>query len=101
MKLLGFLGGSDGKESACGVEDLGSISGSERSPGEGNGNPVQYSCLGNPMDRGAWVSPWGLKESDMSEVTEHLEGTQGALLNGLISKLQVVSGSRDDSLLCF
>ena len=40
--------------SACNVEDLGSIPGSGRSPGEGNGNPLQYSCLENPMDRGAW-----------------------------------------------
>ena len=42
------------KESACSTGDLGSISGSGRSPGEGNGNPLQYSCLKNPMDRGAW-----------------------------------------------
>ena len=52
--VYGFPGGSDGKESACKVGDLGSILGSGRSPGEGNGNPLQYSCLGNPMDRGAW-----------------------------------------------
>ena len=50
----GFLGGSDDKESACKAEDLGSIPGSGRSPGEGNGNPLQYSCLENSMDRGAW-----------------------------------------------
>ena len=43
-----------GKESACGSGDPGSIPGSERSPGEGNGNPLQYSCLKNPMDREAW-----------------------------------------------
>ena len=42
------------KESACSAGDLGSIPGLERSPGEGNGNPLQYSCLENPMDRGAW-----------------------------------------------
>ena len=48
-----FPGGSDGKESACNVEDQGSIPGSGRSPGEGNGNPLQYSCLENPMDRGS------------------------------------------------
>ena len=47
--------GSDGKESACKVGDLGSIPGSGRSPGEGNGNPFQYSCLKNPMD-GDWVT---------------------------------------------
>ena len=53
-KSVGFPGGSDGKESACSVGDPGSIPGSGRSPGEGNGNPLQYSCLENPMDRGAW-----------------------------------------------
>ena len=50
----GFPGGSDGKESACNVGDLGSIPGSERSPGGGNGNPLQYSCLENSMGTGAW-----------------------------------------------
>ena len=49
-----FATGSDGKESACNVGDLSLIPGLERSPGEGNGNPLQYSCLENPMDRGAW-----------------------------------------------
>ena len=47
-----FPGGSDGTESACNAEDPGLIPGSGISPGEGNGNPLQYSCLGNPMDRG-------------------------------------------------
>ena len=46
--FLGFPGGSDGKESACNVEDLGLISGLGRSPGRGHGNPLQYSCLENP-----------------------------------------------------
>ena len=45
---------SDGKESACNAGDLGSIPGSGRSPVEGNGNPLRYSCLENPMDKGAW-----------------------------------------------
>ena len=45
---MGFPGGSDGKASACNVGDLGSIPESERSPGEGNGNPLQHSCLENP-----------------------------------------------------
>ena len=49
-----FPGGSEGRESACNAGNLGSISGSRRSPAEGNGNPLQYSCLENPMDRGAW-----------------------------------------------
>ena len=48
-----FLGGSDGEETACSAGDLGSISGSRRSPGEGNVYPLQYSCLENSMDRGA------------------------------------------------
>ena len=47
----GFPGGSDGKQSACNAGDLGSVPGSGRSPGEGNGYPLQYSCLENPMDR--------------------------------------------------
>ena len=47
-------GSSDGKESACNAGDRSSIPGLARSPGEGNGNPFQYSCLENPKDRGAW-----------------------------------------------
>ena len=94
---MGFPGDSDDKESACNAGDLGWIPGSGRPPGEGNGNPPQYSCLENPMDRGAWQAighgvarvshnhqyswsgefyeqrslvdnhPWGRKESDMTE----------------------------------
>ena len=52
--MVGFPGGSDGKESACNVGDLGLTPGLGRSPGEGNGNPLQYSCWDNPMDREAW-----------------------------------------------
>ena len=52
--ILDFPGGSDGKVSAYNAGDLGSIPGSGRSPGEGNGTPLEYSCLENPMDRGAW-----------------------------------------------
>ena len=51
-----FPGGSDGKESACNAGDPDSIPGLGRSPGEGNGNPLQYSCLENPMDGGAWLA---------------------------------------------
>ena len=50
---MGFPSSSDGKESACSAGDLGSIPGSGRSPGEGNGKPFQYSCLEHPVDRGA------------------------------------------------
>ena len=49
-----LLGGSDGKESVCSAGDPGSIPGSERSPGGGNGNPLQYSCPENSMNRRAW-----------------------------------------------
>ena len=52
--LLGFPGGSDGKEPAQNAGDPGSIPGLGRSPGGGNGSPLQYSCLENPMDGGAW-----------------------------------------------
>ena len=52
--VRGFPGGSDSKESACNIGDPGSISELGRSPGEGNGNPLQYPCLGNPMVRGVW-----------------------------------------------
>ena len=56
-----FPGGSDGKVSVYNVGDLGSIPGSGRSPGEGNGNPFQYYCLENPMDRGARLQSMGSK----------------------------------------
>ena len=62
---LPWSGGSDDKASACNAGDLGLIPGSGRSPGEGNGNPLQYSCLDYPMDRGAW---WAT-ESQRVEVT--------------------------------
>ena len=64
----GAPGGSDGKESACSAGDLGSIPGLGRSPGEGNGNPLQYSCLKNPMERGAWQAKvHGVAELDATE----------------------------------
>ena len=52
--MKGFPGGSEVKASASNAGDLGSIPGLGRSPGEGNGNPLKYSCLENPVDRGAW-----------------------------------------------
>ena len=59
-----FPGGSDGKESVCNAGDTGLIPGSGSSPGEGNGNPLQYSCLENSMNREAlWASPWSCKKS--------------------------------------
>ena len=64
---LGFPGSSEVKASACSAGDLGLIPRLRRSPGEGNGNPLQYSCLENPMDRGAWqtIVHEVTKESDM------------------------------------
>ena len=66
---FGLPGGSDGKESACNAGDLGLIPGLGRSPGGGHGNPLQYSCLKNPMGRGAWwaIVHGGHKQSDMTE----------------------------------
>ena len=55
-RFPGFPGCSVGKGPACDVGDVGSIPGSGRSPGKGNGNPFQYSCLENPMNRGAWLA---------------------------------------------
>ena len=64
----GFPGGSDCKESACSSGDLGSLPGLGDSPGEGNSDPLQYSCLGNSMDRGAWrATVTGVTESYMTE----------------------------------
>ena len=67
-----FPCGSDGKESACNAGDAGPIPRLGRSPGEGNGNLLQYSCLENLIDRGTWwaTSPWGRKES---VTTEHAD----------------------------
>ena len=63
---MGFLGGLANKESAYGAGDLGSILGSGRSPAEVNGIPVQYSCLENSMDRGAWrAAVYGVAKSQI------------------------------------
>ena len=79
---MGFPGGSDGKESTCNVGDLGSIYGLGRSPGRGHSNTLQYSCLENPMDRGAWqatvhrvAKSWtGLKRLSTQSCVEVCEG---------------------------
>ena len=69
---MGFPGGSDGRESAFNVGDPGSIPGSRRSPGEGNGYPLQYSCLDFHGQRSlVGYSPWGCKELDMTEWLTH------------------------------
>ena len=69
ISLLGFPGGSDGKESTCSTGDLVLIPGLGRSPGEGHGNPFQHSGLEHPQGQRSLVgySPWGHKESDMTE----------------------------------
>ena len=69
---LGFPGGSEAKASACNAGDLASIPGPGRFPGEGNGSPLQYSCLENPMDGGAWwATVHGVAESQtrLSDLT--------------------------------
>ena len=72
--MMGFPGGTSGKESTCSagdIRDVGLIPGSGRSPGGGHGNPLQYSCLDNPMDTEAWRATvhWGHRESIMAQVT--------------------------------
>ena len=65
---MGFSSASDSKESACNEGDMGSIPGLGRSPGGGNGNPLQYSYLENPTDRGAWwATAHGVAELDVTE----------------------------------
>ena len=82
---MGFPGGSDGKESACKVGDLGSIPGLGKSSAGGHVNPLQYSCLENPHGQRSLggYSPWGHKESDTTDrlSTEHINFT-GLLLPG-------------------
>ena len=74
---LGFPGGSDGKESACNAEDAGSVPGSGRPPGGGNGNPLQYSCLKNSTDKEpGGYSSWGHKELDTTEQLTRLNITE-------------------------
>ena len=85
VTTLIFSGGSDGKAYAYNAGDLGSIPGPGESPGEGNGNPRQYSCLENPMDGGTWLgySPWGHKELDTTERL-HSKTTKSHIWNRLI-----------------
>ena len=82
----GFLGGSDGEESASNSRDLGSIPASGRFPGEGNGNPFEYSCLENSMDRGAWrATVHGVTKSrtQLNDYYSHFHETD----KGSISKM--------------
>ena len=83
---MGFPGGSDGKEAFCNARDLGLTPGSGRSLAEGNGHPLQYSCLENPMDRGAWWGTvHGVAESGMTGQLTQLSGASSLHLPTLLS----------------
>ena len=70
--ILGLPGGSDGKESPCNVGDSDSISASGSSPGEGNGYPLQYSCLANSINRGTWqATVHGVAKTGTTERLTH------------------------------
>ena len=76
MTISYIPGGLDSKESACSVGDLGSIPGSGRFPGEGTGNPLQYSSLENFMDRRTWwATVWGHRKSDKTDQLTHTQHT--------------------------
>ena len=89
LTFLGFPGSSNSKEYACNAGDQGSVSGLGRSPGEGNGNPLQYSCLENPMDGGARPATvhGGCKGSN---TTERLSTSTGSIPNTLFKKKNYV-----------
>ena len=77
---MGFPSDSDGKESAGNARDLSSIPGLGRSPGEGNGNPLQYSCLENSMDRGFWwATVYGITRSQTRLSNFHSQFVDGCL----------------------
>ena len=78
---MGFPGGSDSKESACNVGDLGSIPGLRRSPGGGHGNPLQCSRLEKPRGQKSLVghSPWGCKQLDTTEQLSTAQGVNNSL----------------------
>ena len=84
---MGFPVGSDGKESTCNAGDPGLIPESRRSPAEGNGNPLQYSCLENPMDRGAWGYVHGVAKSwtRLSDLHFHFQRRKVPLLGSTVS----------------
>ena len=97
MLNLGFPGGSVGKESSCNERYPGSIPGSGRSSGEGNGNPLHYSCLKNPMDRGAWwaksigLRRVGHKWSNLACRLQHTRLPFPSLSPGVCSNLDPLS----------
>ena len=97
--LMGFPGGWDSKEFACNAGDLGSITGLGKSPGEENGHPLQYFCLENPMDRGAWWSTvhWVTKiRTQMNDKHNHSKAWK--LLLDLTSPLNLLTNFLRSSL---
>ena len=70
-RIMDFLGGSLLKNLPANTENVGLIPGSVRSPGKGNGNPLQYSCLGNPMDRGAWQESQRVRHDLVTKQKQH------------------------------
>ena len=89
---MDFPGGSDGKASVYNAGDLGSIPGLGRSPGEGNGNPLQYYCLENPTDRGPWsATVHGVTKSRtrLSDFTSLLQYDLTLLITSSVSPIQM------------
>ena len=79
---MSFLGGSVGKESICNARNTGSIPGLGRSNGGGNGNPLQYSCLENPMDKGAWqATVHGVTYMDITSMVTGFSGVAHKVKN--------------------
>ena len=93
--LAGFPGGSEVKASACNARDLGSVPGSGRSPGEGNGNPLQYSCLANPMGGGAW---WAIVHGVAKSRTRLSDFTCTFTLSILYTAVCIHGGGNDNPL---
>ena len=86
--FMAVPGGSDGKDSACSAGDPGSVPGLGRSPGEGNGYPLQYSCLENPMDRGAWRAiVHGLAVTQIRLSNFHPAGGRGCVVVSAVGRV--------------
>ena len=94
VSIMGFSGGSDGKETTCNAGDLGSISGLGSSSGGGHGKPLQYSYLENPMDRRAWwATVYGVTESDTTEWLSTITGvSQEAQVVRVVKNLPANAG---------
>ena len=97
MHVIYIPGSSDGKESACNASDLDLIPGLGRSPGEGNGNPLQYSCLENSMDRGVW---WTIVHGVAKRQTQLSYWHTSTLFYWLISFTRTLAQWDRNSLYC-